>query len=273
MDFQSVPETVSRFLMLVQATSPVTGYQSDRKNSILPVNLQIVNPPIEFSALRIELSFRLAICVYFGKPYGFGSTIDHLNYGQERNSGMPINSHCFSTLMFIAVVMVSVSNAQDSGKKSNPFEDMLRTTSTKISEDDVREIMAIRQRMGGGTKLDLDDFFTKTPGFAETDGSNSTLLNEHTSENSSIAINSATPAATMFMRHLRGSAPQTSLKEDVSHLRSIAKRMEILAADMEELDFFEDADLLRSRANKIRMKARDSVGKMSRQAKVPSNVR
>lgn len=193
---------------------------------------------------------------------------------------MPLKSLSFSTLVLVGLVAASFSIAQDTDKKINPFEDMLRQSSEEISDEDVREIISIRQRMGGGTKLDLGSFFTKESTASKPEGEE--LLGKlKNKEDYSIAGSNL--AEQIFMRHVPPASSgigigigsgvlisDDSAKPNALVLRNIAKRMEMLAADMEDLEIFEDADFLRSRANKIRLRARKNT---SRQARASNSVR
>lgn len=192
---------------------------------------------------------------------------------------MPTKTLRFSTLIFVSLSVVSLAIAQEPETKINPFADMLRQTSKKISDDEIREIMAIRERMGGGTKLDLDGYVAEQPAWPGLGVSE--MLDDSKSENSTNPFANPSPAARMFMQHIESAAPisnpfestvsSSNAKSNVSKMRDIAKRMELLAADIEELELFEDADLLRNRANKIRMQARKSSS--TRQARIPSSLR
>jgi len=196
---------------------------------------------------------------------------------------MPKKTLHFSTLMFIGLAATSMTIAQDAEVKTNPFVDMLRQTSGAISDDEIREIMAIRERLGGGTKLDLKNFFSDEP--AEKPASRrfgvSELLDGFKTADYTSPISKPSKAARMFLRHIDAADSKPGVvaavksiatgNSNVSKMRDIARRMEVLAADIEDMELFEDADLLRSRANRIRLRVRGS--KLDRQAKVSESVR
>ena len=144
------------------------------------------------------------------------------------------------------------------------FESMLKQESSqKLSSEEINEIVAIRNRLGGGTGLELSAVLEEPP-FPEEENPELYFAQNDDSQ----PLVPIVAAEKLFWQMLDAYQPRppkpqanstVSRNSEIEPLRVIARRLEELAADMEELNLFEGADGLRNQAARVRQQSRQQI--------------
>ena len=159
---------------------------------------------------------------------------------EERNLLMQkIITFVLAFILFAVIGPVDMF-AQET-KSNDDFAKILKSENKDISEETVAEILAIRKRLGSGLGLEVADSF-KLP---ET-------------KSLSTLVESDSPSGKIFLNAMKSWKAKSTQPAGVfvGKLRMVARKMDQLAADLEDLDLFEDADQIRNQAAKIRLRAR-----------------
>ncbi len=137
------------------------------------------------------------------------------------------------------------------------FAEILKSENQDISEEAVDEILAIRKRIGG-IGLPSQEFSAKAsqPGSAPIADQKPAQLQADTNSGRNPKWKDL-----QFKADSKAVSPLKSgtKKIRIRQLRAVARKMDTLAADLEDLDLFQDADTLRARAASIRGEARRSA--------------
>ena len=162
--------------------------------------------------------------------------------------------------IFATIACCDFLAAQNDGNESL-FETVLRQESSqKLSNEELREIVNVRKRLGGGTGLELDEVLFKNPFtsqanpekyFKEIDESESFEPVEFAEKLFWQMLDSSKTQKTQPTFAASADSKQDAKPANIDGLRSIARRLEEIAADMENHELFDDADELRSRAANI----------------------
>lgn len=154
---------------------------------------------------------------------------------------------------------------QDAPAGQNTFAQVLKNEVRGLSQTSIDEIVEIRKRLGGGTGLELTEQVDLTDPHWQNQihkATKSSLDHQHPSPDSA-----RTASERLFFVMLCQADPvhvgRTITRENGQHnsvrladIRETARRADQLAADLEELELFVDADALRTLASQIRRKAR-----------------
>lgn len=167
------------------------------------------------------------------------------------------------TLLICTACVLCLSNGlwAQTKQSNDEFSNLLQSKSRELSAQEVNEILAIRKRLGGGTGLELDALFLDQN---QDLSPNESSLPPRTTLNLSPlkpVANSVPQPASLAKPQNRPLEPQTIVPSNMSNYRKIARKMEELAADLEDLNLFEDADILRERANRLRNIVRTAMKK------------
>ncbi len=178
---------------------------------------------------------------------------------------------------------LSSSIGQDS-TGGKVFKDILRETSKELSDDEIKEIAAIRDQLGGGTGLELDKLFSelKDPAPAKAAKHVEQSVPKQSGVGRGIprsgavevSLSKSTVASQLFLQAVSGKVPgngklnsngkvnsANSAQSNVTLMRSLASRIDGLASELERLALYEDADFLRQRARAVRQRARETERK------------
>ncbi len=142
-------------------------------------------------------------------------------------------------LLFLAGwFLSSQSNAQDLQPAKDTFAEILKTEAEGMSADGINEILQIRKQLGGGTGLELE-----------------TILG---CSNNLIRFDPATRDGEPV--HRPNAASDSSLPATaVSRIRRVARQLDEMAADLEDVELYEHADDLRVKADSLRRQARNTT--------------
>ncbi len=176
-------------------------------------------------------------------------------------------------LFLIGSLLADSLLAQQTGDQ-DAFKSILKSAADGLADESIDEILEIRKQLGGGTGLETHELFD----FSSTGCQGSERLPCCPSALASTlpdcpdCESAATYSERLFFSMLQpdparcrneGGLPATdnAMEKDghVRQIRDIARRLEQLAADLEDLDLFTDADSLRSRAARLRFTARAAV--------------
>ena len=140
------------------------------------------------------------------------------------------------------------------------FEAMLRKKSSeKLTPEEIQDIMQIRSRLGGGTGLELDEVFTKYSTQRQEEPARYFQKLDDANRHTPVVA-----AEKLFWQMLDSFQTSQTSQADQSaaqtrSLRSIARRLEEIAADLEEWEMFDNADQLRLQAAKVRQQSREQI--------------
>ena len=118
-----------------------------------------------------------------------------------------------------------------SEQSNDEFSDLLRSKTKELSTQEINEIISIRERLGGGTGLELDRLFVeqvqknapKEDGKTKVATQPSPVLREPEPTQSRVLFTKPTARKSVDVANL-------------SNYRKIARKMEELAADLEDLE-------------------------------------
>lgn len=147
-----------------------------------------------------------------------------------------------STFLFSAVLFPAYLFAQDQGS-NDAFAEILRSTNQQVSEETIAEIVKIRNRIGSRLDLDMENTLWN-------------LDDHHSNVQLSDLVNSESRSEKIFAGMVE--CTESVAVSLVSDLRQITRKMDDIAADLEELQLYEDADVIRHRASIIRNNARNA---------------
>lgn len=178
-------------------------------------------------------------------------------------------SHKLSVTCFLFCCGVSLVQGQNSETRDDTFTAILNSGNYGLSQESIEEIVQIRQRLGGGTRLEVGQPFKSIEACPKP------VPTELVQFESALACELPDPASSsteserLFFDMIHSIAepaisfPADQLayddSENIPALRSVARRIDELAADLEEINQFEHADSLRLRATKLRHQARVSI--------------
>ena len=158
-----------------------------------------------------------------------------------------------SVVLLVSILTTGLPAQSTSAK--DEFANQLRSTSPEIEEESIAEILEIRERLGGGTGLELSDLFAEE----------SKTVNQTMKLDRSFQFNQPVKSEALFRQAVQAcEKAQTAPTQLVSFakassLRKIARKMDEVAADLEDIELFEDADFIRKRAQNLREKLRMAV--------------
>ena len=177
---------------------------------------------------------------------------------------------CF-TICFLLCCCVSLVHGQISPTEDDTFTAILKSETYGLSAESVDEIIQIRKRLGGGTRLEFDQPFTSRQASRKSAPTTVSQFDSVIVSEPLDPATSATESERLFFEMInRTSEPKTHCLnclaaqvanadgEDIPELRSVARRIDELAAELEEINQFEHADNLRLRAASLRQQARIS---------------
>ena len=155
--------------------------------------------------------------------------------------------------LFLATIACPVVLFAQSDKSNDVFADLLRSEFGGISEQEISEIIDIRNRLGGGTAIELNwPTRSEKPGKAAP--FELPIFNADTPEH--LVVD--TESERIFLKMLDQCS--TGLKKPGSIVandyRKIARKLDELASDLEDLELYVTADEIRSQASKLRNQAR-----------------
>lgn len=164
----------------------------------------------------------------------------------------------------LCFVGMDANGQQDTtASKNDAFANVLKKEVRGLSQTSIDEIIEIRKRLGGGTGLGDSDLVGL--------GNNSWTSDLFTDSKSILDHHKPAPrfaktqSEKLFFEMLQNiedlDVKQTvtksaRTKDRIADIRATARRIDELAADLEELELFGDADELRALATDIRAKAR-----------------
>ena len=193
--------------------------------------------------------------------------------------------------VFISFTLAGDAFSQLKGDAAgDTFAEMLKTEATDLPPASVQEILEIRQRLGGGTGLGasglgISKLFDQVPvaKVPISAAKHSSILDDNPAENDSrtasaidtlLSFECPSPdlasckSERMFFEMLAENTQKDATNRDqeavqpVAALRNVVRRMDSLAADLEEMELYSDADSIRNRASKLRAQARRSAKSM-----------
>ena len=159
--------------------------------------------------------------------------------------------------LVVCHIALSPSLFAQSEQSHDEFSDLLRAESETLTDPQIQEILEIRKRLGGGTGLELGNLLA--PPKSNKDQANDKQAPAVQQLPRVVPFLPKTNDVPPFPAgdYIAAVRPVLSLPvNDVAGYRKIARKMDELAADLEDLNLFEDADLLRVRANRLRLKVR-----------------
>ena len=172
---------------------------------------------------------------------------------------------------FVVVLAVSwvlagaiVDGQQTASSDDDAFAKALKQEAAGISQTSIDEIIEIRKRLGGGIGLGgSNPLFDSAQNQKVKRPAQTKSSLDHQIPNPDDAC---TDSERLFFELLGKGNPihvgrqliESDENDRAANLRSTARRVDQLAADLEELELFADADELRSFATKMRKKAREN---------------
>ncbi len=183
--------------------------------------------------------------------------------------------YCYFCEYFAACFLMcccgSLAQGQISPTGDDTFTAMLKSEIYGLSAESIEEIVQIRQQLGGGTRLEFDQPLMRMPAcpepapttisqFASVLGCELPDPESSATESERLFFEMINAASKPTMNCLNCLAAEVADGDgkDITALRSVARRIDELAAELEEIHQFDHADNLRLRATSLRQQARIS---------------
>ncbi|MEM9410101.1 MAG: hypothetical protein AAGA30_03240 [Planctomycetota bacterium] len=132
------------------------------------------------------------------------------------------------------------------------FAKVLESTSSELSPEVIDEIVQIRKRLGGGTGLELDQIFKNLEPLTSPIPNDLLANHDVKAENWFLESLQACESLSVATTH------RTSSSSPPKPVLKIARKMDEIAADLEDLEFYRDADSIRQQAQQLRLNLRVS---------------
>ena len=196
---------------------------------------------------------------------------------------------CFSIILSLFLAPDNVAKGQDAtGPENgtvvpNSFADILKNEASSLSDSSINEILEIRKRLGGGTGIGISDLFKPTS--IRKTRKKSTLKANVSSildDKKPVPSLAVSDSERIFFEMLQSSPPvhvgrtdpgyhrnnrtqsapedqvlgESEVKSQGKTARDAARRIEQLAADLEDSELFAGADRLRQVAADLRQQVR-----------------